>query len=159
MHNVAKATLNMVLESAEYGEAGERVTYGNLAGRELLKEKNEMREMFKTFESKIEKLEKRDADKEFQIADLQDRVKTLTLASDGYRKIRHRFLEVYRRDILDGINRQGYMKIGEGNEAAHNGDAIADAYLYTSGERHDEKVLVDLYGLTSLQISSNLSSR
>ena len=82
------------------------------------------------------------ADHKIQIADLQHRVKVLTLASEGYLKIRHRFLEVYRRDILDDVN-----------EAAHNGDAIADANLYTSGERYDEKVLVSLYGLTVFQIS------
>jgi hypothetical protein len=150
----------MALENADYGDAGEIVTYGNLAGRELLKEINEKREMFKRFEGMIEKLEKRDADKEFRIvdlehhvSDLQGHIKTLSQASKGYREVRHRFLEVYRRDFLGGINRQGHKKIGTGNEAAHNGDAITDAYLYTSGERHDETVLVDLYGLTSLQIS------
>jgi hypothetical protein len=88
---------------------------------------------------------------ETQIADVHNRVKVLTLASEGYRKIRHRFLEVYRRDVLD--DKQGRKKIGEGNEAAHEGDAIADAGHYTFGERHDEKVLVNFYGLTTSQIS------
>src|SRR5205814_687831 len=102
----------MSVESADYGEARERNTYGNLAGRELLKER------LKRVEGKLEKL---DADTKFQIADLQhhvsdlqDRVMVLTLASEGYRKIRHRFIEVYRRDILDDVNKQGGKKIGEG---------------------------------------------
>ena len=88
-----------------------------------------------------------------QIAGLQRQVKGLTLASEGYRKIRNRFIDVYRRDVLDDVTRQGYQKIGAGNEAAHGGDAVADASLYTSGERHDEMVLIDLYGLSANQIS------
>ena len=66
-------------------------------------------------------------------------VKDLTLTSEGYQKIHDRFLEVYRRDILDNVDRQGRKKISEGN-----GDAVTDASLYTSGRRFDERVLVDL---------------
>jgi hypothetical protein len=88
-----------------------------------------------------------------RITDLEHHVQVLTLASEGYRKIRHRFLEVYRRDVLDDVDRQGRKKIGEGNEAAHDGDAVTDALLYTSGERHDEGILIDLYGLGASQIS------
>src|SRR5438045_1253820 len=145
----------MTLENADYGGAGESITYGNLTGRELLEEKHDQKERLKRVEDKLEKtneeLAKTNevvANSKIQIADLQHRVKTLTLASEGYRKIRHRFLEVYRRDILEDVNRQGRKKIGDGNEAAHSGDAIADANLYASGERHDEKVLIALYGLT-----------
>src|SRR2546421_5211899 len=137
----------MTLESADYGGVGERNTYGNLAGRELLEERQDLKERMK-------RLEDGQVDSKSQIADLQHRVKVLTLSSEGYRKIRHRFLEVYRRDILDDVDRQGRKKIGEGNEAAHNGDAVTDASLYTFGERlDDETVLVDLYGLTANQIS------
>jgi len=54
---------------------------------------------------------------------------------------------------MEDIDPKGRQKIREGNEAAHEGDAITDAQLYISGERFDEKVLVELYGLTSTQIS------
>jgi hypothetical protein len=74
-----------------------------------------------------------------QITGPQHHVKDLTLTSEGYQKIRDRFLEVYRRDILDNVDRQGRKKISEGN-----GDAVTDASLYTSGRRFDERVLVDL---------------
>jgi hypothetical protein len=88
-----------------------------------------------------------------QISYLQDRVKALGQTSEGYRKIRHRFIDVYRRDVLADLDSQGRKKIGEGNQVAHEGDAVADAGLYTSGERFDEDVLVDLYGLSATQIS------
>jgi hypothetical protein len=35
---------------------------------------------------------------------------------------------------------------------AHNSDAVTDVLLYTSGERRDEAVLINLYGLTAAQI-------
>ena len=85
--------------------------------------------------------------------DLQHCIKALPLASGGYRKTRHRFLEVYRRDILDNVDKQGRRKIGEGNEAAHNGNTVTDASLCTSGERRTETILVSLHGLTANQIS------
>jgi hypothetical protein len=88
-----------------------------------------------------------------RVTDLQNRVKVLTLTSEGYRKIRHRFLEVYHRDIRNDVDGQGRKKIHQGNEATHHGDAVTDASLYTSHERHDEMVMVELYGLTANQIS------
>lgn len=104
-------------------------------------------------EGKLEKTQERLDKSEVQVADLQNRVKVLAQTSEGYRKIRHRFLDTYRRDILRQVDRQGHSKISGGNQAAHEGDAVADAELYTSGERFDEKLLVELYGLTPNQIS------
>jgi len=127
-------------------------TYGNLAGRTLLEERHDMKEMMKRLENKLEKTDAEQKEMKTQITDLQYRVKVLTQTSEGYRKIRRRFLEVYRRDILNEVDRQGLKIISEGNEAAHDGDAVTDASLYTPGEQHDEKVLVDLYGLTASQI-------
>ena len=46
-----------------------------------------------------------------------------------------------------------FKKIGEGNEATHGSNTIADASLYTSDKRYDEEVLIDFYRLISLQIS------
>jgi hypothetical protein len=88
------------------------------------------------------------------VTDLQHHVKDLKLASEGYRRIRNRFLNVYRRDVLGHVTHQEHQQISDGNNAAaHGGDAVADASLYTSGERHDEGVLIKLYGLSANQIS------
>jgi hypothetical protein len=84
-----------------------------------------MKEMMKRL---ADNLEKTDA----QVTDLQHRVKILTQTSEGYHKIRRRFLEVYRRDVLNEVHRQGLKIISEGNEAAHHGDVVADASLYPS---------------------------
>src|ERR1700722_19359306 len=86
-------------------------------------------------------------------ADLQHHVKDLKLASEGYRRIRNRFINVYRRDILGYVTHQEYQQISDGNNAAYGGDAVTDVSLYTSGERHDEDVLIRLYGLSASQIS------
>ena len=144
----------MALESADYGAAGEKITYGNLGGRELLEEKHSLEERMKRLEDGQANLKTEIANHKTEISYLQDRVNALTLASEGYRKIRHRFLEVYRRDIRGDFDSQGRQKIGEGNEVAHEGDAVTDAGLYTSGERIDEDVLIDLYGATAVRISS-----
>jgi len=54
---------------------------------------------------------------------------------------------------VEDIDPKGRQKIREGNEAAHEGDAVSDAQLYISGERRDENILVKIYGLTGSQIS------
>lgn len=136
------------------------ITYGNQAGRSLLEERHEMKEMMKRLEAKMANNETQMANNqtqmannETQIADLQSRVKALTQSSEGYRKIRNRFLDIYRRDVLGDIGKQGLKNISEGNIAAHEGDAVADAELFTSGKRSDDDVLIDLYGLSSSRIS------
>src|SRR5271155_2590906 len=105
-----KTVLNNALGSADYGVAGDRTTYGNPAGRGLLEETHDMKERMKRLEDKLEKmntnLKTEITDLKTEVTDLKNQVKTLTLASEGYRKIRHRFLEVYRRDVLDDVDKQ-----------------------------------------------------
>jgi hypothetical protein len=152
IRNVAETVLNSALASAEYGGAGDITTYGNPAGRTLLEERHDMKELMKRLDTQQMKMETQITDLQHRVGDLQHRVKILTQSSEGYRKIRRRFLEVYRRDILGEADSQGLQRIGDGNQAAHNGDAVADASLYKSGEKYHEKVLVNLYGLTADQI-------
>ena len=134
------------LASAGYGEAGGKSTHGNQSGRELLEDRHDMKERMKRLEDKPTGLQNENAD-------FRHRIGNLELASEGYRKIRNRFINVYRRDILGHVNYQGYQQIGDGNNAAYGGDAVTDASLYTSGERRDEDILIELYGLSAGQIS------
>jgi len=67
--------------NADFGGTGERIAYGNPAGRTLSEEKHDMKERMTRLEDKLQKTNT-------QVTDLQNRVKTLTLASEGYRKIR-----------------------------------------------------------------------
>ena len=138
--------LASALASADYGEAGGRSTYGNQSGRELLEDRHDMKERMKRLEDKPTGLQNENAD-------FRHRIGNLELASEGYRKIRNRFINVYRRDVLGYVTHQEYQQISDGNNAAHGGDAIADASLYTSRERYDEDVLIELYGLSANQIS------
>ena len=183
------------MESARRGAAGERMTYGNQEGREVLEEKHKMNDMLKRMEdlmvnnqaeikglkdwmankdiqiadhqaqivdhqaqivdyrAQIVSLQVENADNQAEIADLQYRVKSLTKDAKGYRTIRHRFIDFYCRDVLKNVDQKGHDRIYEGNKAAHRGDAITDATLYTTRERKDENVLRDLYGLTANKIS------
>lgn len=149
--------MNGAFASADYGEAGGRSIYEDRLGRELLEERHDLEDRMKRLEDKLTKettsLKNQTIGLQNQITGLQHRVKILALASEGYRKIRNRFLDVYRRDVLNDATGQGYQEIGDGNEAAHGGDAVVDASLYTSDERRDEGVLIELYGLSAIQIS------
>ena len=56
-------------------------------------------------------------------------------------------METYRRDVLKDPDAQGTRPI-LGIQAAHSGDAVADAYLYSISYRQDTRVFSKLYGLS-----------
>jgi chromosome segregation ATPase len=183
------------MESAECGTVGERATYGNQKGRDLLEDMHNTKEMMKRMEdwmaekdkqsaidraqsavdraqsavnrAEIKELKDRMANKDTQIAyhqaqlaesqaqitGLQNRVHSLTADAEGYYDIRHRFIDVYRRDIRKDATDEVSARIKKGNVKAYEGDVIVDAQLYTTGRRFDEFALIDLYGLDSNQIS------
>ena len=109
-----------------------------------------MKERMKRLEDKLKRLEDKLTK---ETTSRQNDIKDLRLASEGYRRIRNRFINVYRRDVLGHVTHQEYQQISDGNNAAYGGDAVTDASLYTSGERYDEDVLIELYGLSTSQIS------
>jgi hypothetical protein len=87
-----------------------------------------------------------------QISDLQAQVEVLKDSSEGYMRIRDRFLDVFLRDVENLPQFKWSKVIAEGNKAAHNGDAVADASLFESGYRNDEALMVRIYGLTYQQV-------
>lgn len=115
---VAKETLRKAVESAEPGAAGERMTYGNQAGLRLLEDKHEIMERMKRLEDQVANNKDQIADHQGQIAYFHDRIRTLTTDAEGYYSIRHRFIDVYRRDVLHDVTEPGRTKIKEGNAAA-----------------------------------------
>ena len=127
-------------------------TYGNQTGLNLLDTFSDCKEMMKRLEAKEATSEARKATSEARIATLgaevdglKIQVKDLTLSSEEYRSIRNRFIEVYRRDVMKNITKEGYEMIGNGNEAAHHGDVIADSAFYLSFRRYDEDTFVHIY--------------
>ena len=119
--------------SAEYGAARERNTYGSQAGRDLLEDRHDMKERIKRLEDWMANIDTQIADHEAQMTDLQHRIDTLTTDVEGLT--------------------EGRTRIKNDNVAAHEGDAITDAILYTTDQRDDEDALIRLYGLTADQIS------
>ena len=57
--------------------------------------------------------------------------------STGYLEIRHRFLDVYRRDVAKHLTTHSRPNIERGNYRARHEDCVTDAELYASGQRTD----------------------
>ncbi|KAG0130092.1 hypothetical protein HOY82DRAFT_540281 [Tuber indicum] len=82
-----------------------------------------------------------------QIDSLQSQVGDLTLSLEAYTILRHRFICTFKRDKFGGYTDDDKIFIGDGNDTAHGGDAIADARLYTGSKpRRDYTAYKKLYG-------------
>jgi hypothetical protein len=134
-------------------------TYGNQTGLNLLDTFSDCKEMMKrseagivTLTTEVAGLKSEVAGLKLEGAGLKIQVRDLTLSSGGYRSIRNRFIEVYRRDVMRNITKEGYEMIGNGNEAAHHGDVIADSAFYLSYQRYDEDTFIHIYGLSASQL-------
>jgi len=117
----------------------------------VLSERHDLKQRLASLEIKVANLE---TESKTEIAELHHKINTLSLASEGYRKSRNRFLDVYRRDVRNDLDLKGRQNIADGNEAAHHGDAVADAALYISGERLDHGIIIEIYGLHPADIAS-----
>jgi transposase len=137
--------MNPAMASGDFGGYGSRLSFGNKAGRDLLEDREELKERLTRLEDRCTNLQSQVTGQQREITDLQHHVNVLTLSSKGYMKIRGQVIEVYRRDVLSAVDSSGLTKISQGNIAAHEGDAISDAQLYISGRRFDENVLVMAY--------------
>ena len=93
--------------------------------------------------AEIAQLKREDTIKGSRIERLEHRLATVTSASEGYRKIRHRFLDVFVRDHMGGVTAEGRQRIREGNLVAHGADVLADAEPYSSKARQDENVFIE----------------
>ena len=93
--------------------------------------------------TEIALLKMEDTIKGSRIEGLEHRLATVTSVSEGYRKIRHRFLDVFVRDHMGGVTAEGRQRIREGNLVAHGADVLADAEPYSSKARQDENVFIE----------------
>lgn len=82
----------------------------------------------------------KDNDRQFEI--LESEVQQLTDASYGYRDIRHRFLDMYSRDIKKATKTFNSGKIRSGKARAHGGECVSDTELYECGERDDGQTFI-----------------
>ena len=120
------------------GAANSRHTYGNEEGRTILSDLKELKACSQRHEERITK-------NEAETRDLEARVRLLADNSEGYLEIRERFLE-QNRDTYTQASSGDVVR--DGNGAAHVGDAIADAYLYISGQRTDTALFTSVYGVS-----------
>lgn len=77
---------------------------------------------------------------------------TLWQLSERYLDIRRRFFDIYRRDIKHPKEKKSMKAIRDGNAAAHNSDAMADAILFECNKNTDWTTFRELYGLDADQV-------
>ncbi|KAK2801390.1 hypothetical protein FQN50_007776 [Emmonsiellopsis sp. PD_5] len=102
---------------------------------------------------RISDLENKMGNMENQCSNLSQTVTELASESEGYRNIRSRFLETYKRDKQEGTPDHRAIN-SMGNVAAHHGDGVTDALLYERGVRTDALTLKKIYGLGYAEILS-----
>jgi hypothetical protein len=140
------------MRTADFEWAGDKRTFGNPEGTSLLSKVVHMEDDLARLNGQVEKHHQKLQDHEDTILQqrdeihfLQNQVHTLSLSSEGHRKIRNRFLECYKRDFLGSENRSS---IQAGNIVAHEPDCRTDASLFFAGKesRSDSEVFFDIYG-------------
>ena len=151
----AVSAIAQALTNAMHSNVGEREVYGNQSGINLLQQSEKLAQVSR----QIEDLQAQDRNQARQIQALQDQTRQLQDASLGYRQIRHRFLDVYRRDVRRITSPQTFTSIRSGNLRAHAGDCVTDAELYASGERDDAHIFVHIYGLDYQKVRQLAASR
>ena len=103
-------------------------------------------------QKQIDEHQKRIDEDQKHISSLESHVKRLVQCSDGYLSIRRRFLDVFKRDIMDMKELKGSKAIREGDSRAHEGDALGDAVVFDRDQRTDRSIYRELYGLDHQQV-------
>jgi len=151
----AQDTLSTALQSGTYSQVGENLVYGNSLGHTVLAERDEYRSRLNALETMMLSMQGKMARQDEVNSELRAQVEELGRASERFKQIRSRFLDTFRRDILEDPTARWTSAIGAGNQVAHNGNAVADARLYNDGFRDpkkDESLMVKVYGLNHTQI-------
>lgn len=99
---LAYDTLRHAIDHDEaYGQSGDKLVYGNTLGVELIKERDDIRKEVKALKNEFREFKEFKEDKDREVLELYARIKELAAACQGYLNIRHRFLDTFRRDILN----------------------------------------------------------
>ena len=151
----AKKAFEDTLQETELEVQRERgeLYVGNLRGLGLAGLSERMRlveeEQARTKSELKEKYEEVDALKA-EVAGLNLSVSTLKLATQDYKRVRARFVSVFKRDILAMKTAWDTFIIDSGNIIVHEGDVLIDALLYDYngvGSRTDFFVFTELYDI------------
>ncbi|KAG0636732.1 hypothetical protein HOY80DRAFT_1087354 [Tuber brumale] len=149
-HDALKQTLEV--EGLEVREVIGELYVSNLRGLALaglpdcirILEEKDSRKM-----AEIAELNAKTTELNAKTTELTDYVSILRHAGPDYKRVRKRYLAVFKRDKLKEIFTQSdWNIIEEGNVTAHLGDAAIDALLYDGAEGlQDSYVFEALYGL------------
>ncbi|KAI9781066.1 MAG: hypothetical protein M1839_006343 [Geoglossum umbratile] len=142
-------TFDTAMAEGSLTQIGERLAFGNSLGHIVLAEREDLREELSTMKAKLASHDERFARYSQMISDLQAHSEVLKESSEGYMRIRDRFLDTFLRDVEKIPEARA---ITAGNKAAHDGDIVAYANLFESGFRNDETLMVRIYGLTYRQV-------
>ncbi len=133
------------------GQAGPSIYYSNSQRHGILADED-LKERVDLLESKDKENSSELKDNRRETEVLKRRVEVLETACEGYRRIRRRFFDTYKRDILRLPHVLASRDIHTGNEAAHEGNVVIDADIYDIESRNDLYVFQNLYGLEVGQV-------
>jgi len=104
--------------------------------------------------TRLGEMEKRLNSQQKIVDELKGKVLKLQIPSEGYKRVRNRFLSTFKRNILKRLVNLDRKVILEGNYTAHLSDVGVDATLYISPGggygrpvRKDRNTFKALYGL------------
>ncbi len=134
------------------GQAGPSIYYSNSQRHGILADLEDLKERVALLESKDKENSSELKDNRRETEVLKRRVEVLETACEGYRRIRRRFFDTYKRDILRLPHVLVSRDLHTGNEAAHEGNVVIDADIYDTESRNDLYVFQNLYGLEVGQV-------
>ncbi|KAK2798336.1 hypothetical protein FQN51_007736 [Onygenales sp. PD_10] len=141
------------IEDVAYSQTRDDLLYSSRLGLELINERDDFKENVARLDARLDKLQEgynrlETSNNRLRNStdQLQQQVRTLASACDGYLSIRQRFLETTLRDKLGGD--YASKRIHDGNVAAHHGDVLTDATLYERGLRNDKGTFRAIYGIS-----------
>lgn len=127
-----------------WGEFRDRTSLANPGGQGLFDLITAQEERLRA----VEDTQRHDRDQwKRQINSLQEELTEVKLDINGYRDIRRRFWDFYKRDVhgLSEFRHTEATRIG--NAKAHAGDVVADAALWRQDRRRDHLCFTEIYGL------------
>ncbi|WEW58687.1 hypothetical protein PRK78_004155 [Emydomyces testavorans] len=134
-------------DDLEEGQLDDSFVFANPRGYSTLERIGDLEQQMQRANNREERREKQLERMAQQLAHHTAEIAILKESSEGFRKIRNRFISTYRRDVRQ-LEPVEMKTITSGNAAAHNGDVIADASLYKLGIRRDIDIFSDLYGIS-----------
>jgi hypothetical protein len=122
--------------------------YGNSAGTQIFEQVQELKTELRNTQ---ELNERKFALLKNELTQLRWENEGRWLRDDGL-AIRRRFLDAYKRDMLNMTRFQGSRAINEGDKAGHHGNAISDAYVFKIDNCMDHTTYTQLYGFSFSQV-------